>query len=129
LSWILDALLEGETVLQEMSKHSGRTYPAPPDRRLLATQRARNPKPHICKEPKVSEFQARQNTPLVAEPHPALQRTATLSPRMALLLIEIYFSRHWNAELMIHKPSFTSDYLNNKVPDFVSLSIFALASK
>jgi hypothetical protein len=48
---------------------------------------------------------------------------------MALLLIGIYFSRHWNAELMIHKPSFTSDYLDNKVPDFVSLSIFALASK
>jgi hypothetical protein len=48
---------------------------------------------------------------------------------MALLLIEIYFCRHWNAELMIHKPSFTSDHLDNKVPDFVSLSIFALASK
>jgi hypothetical protein len=48
---------------------------------------------------------------------------------MAILLIRIYFSRHWNAELMIHKPSFTSDYLDNKVSDFVSLSIFALASK
>jgi hypothetical protein len=48
---------------------------------------------------------------------------------MALLLIGIYFSRHWNAELMIHKPSFTSDYLDNKIPDFVSLSIFAVASK
>lgn len=26
LSWILVALLEGETVLQKMSKHSGRLY-------------------------------------------------------------------------------------------------------
>jgi hypothetical protein len=105
------------------------TYPPPPDRRLLATQRARNSKPHICREPEASEFQARQNTSLVAGRHPALQKIATLSPRMALLLIEIYFCHHWNAELMIHKPSFTSDYINNKIPDFVSLSIFALASK
>lgn len=105
------------------------TYPLPPDRRLLATQRARNRKPRICREPEASDFQGRQTSSHVAGLDPALQETATLSPRMALLLIEIYFSRHWNAELMIHKPSFTYDYHLNKVPDFLSLSIFALASK
>jgi len=105
------------------------TYPLPPDRRLLATQRARNRKPHICREPEDTDFQGRQTSSHVAGPDSALQETATLSPKMALLLIEIYFSRHWNAELMIHKASFIYDYLLNKVPDFLSLSIFALASK
>lgn len=104
------------------------TYPPPPDRKLLATRRARNSKPHIYREPEAADIQGSLKISHTAGRHPTLQETESLSPGMALILIGIYFSRHWNAELMIHKPSFTSDYLHNKVPDFVSLSIFALAS-
>jgi Fungal specific transcription factor domain len=45
-----------------------------------------------------------------------------------MFLIEIYFSRVYNASLLFHKPRFLYDWATNTVPDFVSLSMFALAS-
>jgi hypothetical protein len=47
---------------------------------------------------------------------------------MAMFLIEIYFSRVYNALLLFHKPRFLYDWATNTVPDFVSLSMFALAT-
>ena len=65
-------------------------------------------------------------------PSPPLQATlgrVTLpSSEVAIFLIEIYFSRVYNAHLIFHKKTFLSDYAANRVPDFVALSIFALAS-
>ncbi|KAL5315282.1 hypothetical protein ACEPPN_016149 [Leptodophora sp. 'Broadleaf-Isolate-01'] len=57
-----------------------------------------------------------------------LRRTTLPSPEVALFLIDIFFSRLYNASLLFHKATFLSDYHANKVPDFVALSIFALAS-
>jgi hypothetical protein len=50
------------------------------------------------------------------------------SPEVAVFLIEIYFSRMYNACLLFHKKTFLSDYAANRIPDFVALSIFAFAS-
>lgn len=57
-----------------------------------------------------------------------LRRTVLPSPEVAILLFEIYFSRLYNASLLFHKKSLLSDYAANRVPDFVALSVFALAS-
>ncbi|KAH7323447.1 hypothetical protein BKA65DRAFT_510823 [Rhexocercosporidium sp. MPI-PUGE-AT-0058] len=57
-----------------------------------------------------------------------LRRTTLPSPEVAIFLIDIFFSRLYNATLLFHKATFLSDYHANKVPDFVTLSIFALAS-
>jgi hypothetical protein len=65
-------------------------------------------------------------------PSPALQttllRTSLPSYEVAIFLIEIYFSRVYNANLLFHKRSFLSDLAVNRVPGFVALSVFALAS-
>jgi len=60
--------------------------------------------------------------------HDSIPGITSLPPEVALFLIERYFSHHWNAALMFHKQNFTSDYLHNKIPDFLLLSIFAMAS-
>ncbi|KIN06828.1 hypothetical protein OIDMADRAFT_139648 [Oidiodendron maius Zn] len=57
-----------------------------------------------------------------------LMATTLPSLEVATFLFEIYFLRLYNATLLFHKETFLSDYAANKVPDFVSLSIFALAS-
>ncbi|KAF8849285.1 hypothetical protein BDZ45DRAFT_238620 [Acephala macrosclerotiorum] len=57
-----------------------------------------------------------------------LRRTTLPSSEVAIFLIEIFFSRLYNASLLFHKATFLSDYHANKVPDFVALSIYALAS-
>ena len=48
---------------------------------------------------------------------------------VAVFLIERYLSHQWNASLLFYKPTLISDFLDNKVPDFVISSIFARASK
>lgn len=50
------------------------------------------------------------------------------SPEVAVLLFEVYFSRLYNASLLFHKETFLSEYAANRIPDFVALSIFTLAS-
>ncbi|KAH7378875.1 hypothetical protein BKA64DRAFT_240815 [Cadophora sp. MPI-SDFR-AT-0126] len=57
-----------------------------------------------------------------------LKRTTLPSPEVAIFLFEIFFSRLYNASLLFHKATFLSDFHANKVPDFVALSIYALAS-
>jgi hypothetical protein len=57
-----------------------------------------------------------------------LQRTTFPSSEVAVFLFEIYFSRLYNASLLFHKEKFLSEYTAGSVPDFVTLSIFALAS-
>ncbi|PVH73068.1 hypothetical protein DL98DRAFT_608552 [Cadophora sp. DSE1049] len=57
-----------------------------------------------------------------------LKRTTLPSPEVAVFLIDVFFSRLYNASLLFHKATFLSEYHANKVPDFVTLSIFALAS-
>jgi len=70
-----------------------------------------------------------RRTPAAAAALHASLRTASLpSPEVAVFLFEIYFSRVYNASLLFHKKTFLSDYFANQVPDFVALSIFALAS-
>jgi hypothetical protein len=57
-----------------------------------------------------------------------LQRTTVPSSEVAVFLFEIYFSRIYTASLLFHKKKFLSEYTAGSVPDFVALSIFALAS-
>ncbi len=60
--------------------------------------------------------------------HASLRTVSLPSPEVAVFLFEIYFSRLYNASLLFHKKIFLSEYFANQVPDFVALSIFALAS-
>jgi hypothetical protein len=104
------------------------TYPPPPNRKLLGAQRAQNAKAHTYPESKGSNMQGRGSTSDNTWGHLTSQEAAIPPTDVALFIIEIYFSHVSNAALMFHKPTFNSDYVNNKVPDFLSLSIFALAS-
>lgn len=66
-------------------------------------------------------------------PFPALPSTVLLpisfpSRELALALIDAYFIYVYNATLLFHKHSLVSDYLAGKIPDYVALSIFALAA-
>lgn len=65
------------------------------------------------------------STPLLQT---ALKKAIMPSPEVAMFLIEIYFSRLYNAHLLFHKETFLADFVANKVPDFVALAIFASAS-
>ena len=58
----------------------------------------------------------------------ALKRTNMPSSEVAMFLIEIYFARMYNAHLLFHKETLISDFVAKKVPDFISLAIFASAS-
>ena len=58
----------------------------------------------------------------------ALKRTNMPSSEVAMFLIEIYFARMYNAHYLFHKETFISDFTANKVPDFISMAIFASAS-
>lgn len=59
---------------------------------------------------------------------PVLRQVPFPSKEIALLLIEIYFSRLYNASLLFHKQTLLSDLDSRSIPDFIFLSIFALAS-
>lgn len=50
------------------------------------------------------------------------------SSEIAMFLIEVYFSRIYNATLLYHKPRFISDWISGRLPSFIALSIFASAS-
>lgn len=56
------------------------------------------------------------------------QEPVSLSPEVALFLIEIYFERHYQADLLFDKQRFLDDYVNHTVPKCVLLAVFALAS-
>jgi hypothetical protein len=51
-----------------------------------------------------------------------------LADEVALFLIEIYFERHYQADLLFRKQSFIEDYLARRLPDFIPLAVFAFAS-
>ncbi len=51
-----------------------------------------------------------------------------LADEVALFLTEIYFERHYQADLLFRKQNFIEDYLAQRLPDFVSLAVFAFAS-
>ena len=50
------------------------------------------------------------------------------STQVALELIELFFSRHYHANLLFHKQTFISSYIAGDLPDFVLLSVFCLAA-
>ncbi|KAH7139964.1 hypothetical protein B0J13DRAFT_69292 [Dactylonectria estremocensis] len=52
----------------------------------------------------------------------------SLSNEVALLLAEIYFERHYEAELLFHKQRFLQDHDAGTLPSYVSLAVFAFAS-
>ena len=58
----------------------------------------------------------------------ALKKTNMPSSEVAMFLIEIYFSRFYNAHFLFHKATFLADFAANRVPDFIILGIFASAS-
>jgi hypothetical protein len=51
-----------------------------------------------------------------------------LADEVALFLTEIYFERHYQADLLFRKQSFIEDYLAQRLPGFISLAVFAFAS-
>lgn len=56
-------------------------------------------------------------------------KSLALPPRsIGLALLEIYFSRIYNSELMFFKLRLFQEYLENKVPSYLLRAIFALAS-
>jgi hypothetical protein len=60
--------------------------------------------------------------------YPLSKRATMPSPEVAMLLVEIFFTRVYNASLLFHKETFLSDFAANRVPGFVSTCMFALAS-
>jgi len=120
-------------------------YPQPPERKLLAPKRVRNSKARAQRESEgsvgsllrhKSDVGRQCTTESRAEDYRAstpplnavLTRTTLPTREVAIFLIEIFFSHLYNATLLFHKASFLSDYHANKVPDFLTLSIYALAS-
>jgi hypothetical protein len=95
----------------------------------LATQRAQNTKSQTGREPEFRNVQQLEQVSNDVNKHDSIRGITSLPPEVALFLIERYFSHHWNATLMFHKQNFTSDYLHSKIPGFLLLSIFAIASK
>ncbi|CEJ91926.1 hypothetical protein VHEMI07609 [[Torrubiella] hemipterigena] len=53
---------------------------------------------------------------------------ALVSREVAMLLIEIYFQRHYQAALLLDKQRFLTDYSASSDPSFLSLAVFAFAS-
>ncbi|KAH7064329.1 hypothetical protein BKA63DRAFT_525206 [Paraphoma chrysanthemicola] len=53
---------------------------------------------------------------------------AHVAEEVALFLIEIYFERHYQADLLFHKQSLIDDYLSQRLPGCISLAVFAFAS-
>ncbi|KAJ5249286.1 hypothetical protein N7468_000737 [Penicillium chermesinum] len=51
-----------------------------------------------------------------------------VSREVALFLIEIYFERHYQADLLFHKRDFIRSYKSGRISDQVSRAIFAFAS-
>lgn len=51
-----------------------------------------------------------------------------VSREVALFLIEIYFERHYQADLLFHKGDFIRSYKSGRISDQVSRAIFAFAS-
>ena len=45
-----------------------------------------------------------------------------------MFLIEVYFSRAYNASLLYHKERFLSDWIGHRLPSSIALSVFATAS-
>ncbi|KAH8810679.1 hypothetical protein F5884DRAFT_258528 [Xylogone sp. PMI_703] len=71
---------------------------------------------------------AEHQTSCLSETSPDASTFPIPPPEIAAFLFEVYFARLYNASLLFHKRTFLADYAANKVPDFVALSIFALAS-
>jgi hypothetical protein len=59
---------------------------------------------------------------------PETELIAAPSDELVMFLVEVYFSRVYNAALLFHKPRFLFELANNAVPQFILLSMFALAS-
>ena len=53
---------------------------------------------------------------------------AHVAEEVALFLIEIYFERHYQADLLFYKQSFVDDYVSQRLPGCISLAVFAFAS-
>ncbi len=70
-----------------------------------------------------------ENSPFPTLPSAVLLQVSLPSKELALDLIDAYFDHVYNSTLLFHKQTLISDYLAGKVPDFVALSIFALAAK
>ena len=51
-----------------------------------------------------------------------------VADEVALFLIEIYFERHYQANLLFYKQSFIDDYLSQRLPGYISKAVFAFAS-
>jgi hypothetical protein len=51
-----------------------------------------------------------------------------LADEVALFLTEIYFERHYQADLLFCKQNFIEDYLAQRLPAFISQAVFAFAS-
>ncbi|KAF4211435.1 hypothetical protein CNMCM5878_002601 [Aspergillus fumigatiaffinis] len=148
-------------------------YPAPPDRKRLAFERAQaknaevgnqigtvnyricrthdNPSAPHPSSPSTEGLHAPQRNGLItpegdhsASIHRAqpevrlpqqLQQTlqegsgyVEVSREVALFLIEIYFERHYQADLLFHKRDFIQSYKSGRIADHVSRAIFAFAS-
>ena len=53
---------------------------------------------------------------------------ASASKEVALFLIEIFFERHYQANLLFHRARFIEDYLALRMPRFISMAVFAFGS-
>ncbi|KAF4631962.1 hypothetical protein G7Y89_g6167 [Cudoniella acicularis] len=79
--------------------------------------------PNRQSEPGNSRIQ-KAITPIIT----SLQGISYPSTELAEMLIEIYFSHLMNSTLTFHKKTFLSDFAAKRTPEFVNLSVFALAT-
>lgn len=57
-----------------------------------------------------------------------IDSTGTPSLEIGLLLMEVFFSRMYNANLLFHKSTLFQRYLEDDLPEYLLLSIFAHAA-
>ncbi|OQV05672.1 Fungal specific transcription factor domain-containing protein isoform 2 [Cladophialophora immunda] len=119
------------------------SYPSPPDRkRLMAERRSKmnlenaHQVPVGAPRPPLDGFtkgSASGSPPIVLTPSQQqlnhnVHDDLFPSSEMAMFLIEVYFSRAYNATLLYHKERFVSHWIRRRLPSFIALSIFATAS-
>lgn len=86
--------------------------------------------PHQSKPPRTAQtgiadtsFTSNQDREDSAQPPPA-----GVSREVAVMLVEIYFQRHYQATFLLDKQRFLDDYFASSEPSFLTLAVFAYAS-
>lgn len=67
-------------------------------------------------------------TPVALEPGRSSDPTQLPPPALCLSLLEVYFTRVYNAPLLFHKPTLFQDYLEGRLNRSLLRALLALAT-